>query len=188
MSLLKKLWHFLWHDDSLWSWVVNLVLAFLIVKFLLYPGIGWMLDTDYPIVAVVSGSMEHDETFAAWWGNNKEFYAAYNITQEQFQAFSFSQGFNKGDIIVLHGEEPKAIKVGEVIVYQNSISSYPIIHRVIALEETPQRQFITKGDHNTIVDPQPVTEEQIAQTGVAVFRIPYLGWIKLLFIAMIGGP
>lgn len=47
------------HEDSFASFIVNIILAFLIVKFLVYPGIGLIVGTNYPVVAVVSGSMEH---------------------------------------------------------------------------------------------------------------------------------
>jgi len=58
-KLWKKTWHFIWEDDSVLSWVVNVVLAFVLIKFIVYPGLGFMLGTSHPIVAVVSGSMEH---------------------------------------------------------------------------------------------------------------------------------
>lgn len=56
---LRKLWWFIWEDNSIWSWIVNIILAFIIIKFLVYPGLGFLLNTSHPIVAVVSGSMEH---------------------------------------------------------------------------------------------------------------------------------
>lgn len=55
----KKIWHFVWKEDSFLSWVVNIILAFVLIKFVVYPALGWMLGTSYPVVAVVSGSMEH---------------------------------------------------------------------------------------------------------------------------------
>ena len=58
-KLWKKFWYFIWEDNSIWSWIVNVILAFLLIKFLVYPGLGIILGTDYPIVAVVSESMEH---------------------------------------------------------------------------------------------------------------------------------
>jgi len=59
MDVLKKIWNFIWNDNSVWSWLVNIVLAFLLIKFVVYPLLGLALGTNYPIVAVVSGSMEH---------------------------------------------------------------------------------------------------------------------------------
>ncbi len=64
-KILKKIWHFIWHEDDIatfkgfMSLLVNLVLAFIIIKFIFYPGIGLALNTDYPIVGVLSESMEH---------------------------------------------------------------------------------------------------------------------------------
>ncbi len=41
------------------SWIVNIVLAFVLIKFIVYPGLGLLFGTTHPVVAVVSGSMEH---------------------------------------------------------------------------------------------------------------------------------
>ena len=59
MGFLRKVWKFIWEDDSALSWIVNVILAFVIVKFLIYPGLGLVLHTTHPVVAVVSGSMDH---------------------------------------------------------------------------------------------------------------------------------
>ncbi len=56
---LKQVWHFIWEEDSIWSWIANIVLAFVLIKFVIYPGLGFLMGTSYPIVAVVSSSMEH---------------------------------------------------------------------------------------------------------------------------------
>ena len=58
-AALKGAWEFVWNDNSVWSWIVNIILAFVIIKFIVYPGLGFALQTSHPIVAVVSGSMEH---------------------------------------------------------------------------------------------------------------------------------
>ena len=67
---LRKAWWFIWEDDSIWSWIANIVLAFVLIKFIVYPGLGLILGTNYPIVAVVSGSMEHDGSFDDWWSSS----------------------------------------------------------------------------------------------------------------------
>jgi len=56
---LKKTWHFLWEDNSFWSWAVNIILAYILIKFIFYPVIGLTLDSTYPAVGVISCSMEH---------------------------------------------------------------------------------------------------------------------------------
>jgi signal peptidase I len=55
----KRVWNFIWKEDSLASWVVNIILAVILIKFVIYPGIGWALGTQLPVVAVISESMEH---------------------------------------------------------------------------------------------------------------------------------
>ncbi|MEM4247604.1 MAG: hypothetical protein QXF14_04795, partial [Candidatus Woesearchaeota archaeon] len=113
-KVLRKLWWFLWEDNSVWSWIANIVLAFVIIKFVIYPGLGLLLGTGYPIVAVVSSSMEHDASFDAWWTTARccldslcskrvspsEIYGDYGITYEKFRQFPFANGFNKGDIMI----------------------------------------------------------------------------------------
>ena len=114
-KLLKKTWWFIWEDDSIWSWIVNIILAFVLIKFIVYPGLGFLLSTSYPIVAVVSSSMEHDGSFDNWWGGQEKWYLNNEISKDEFASFNFRNGFNKGDIMVLYGKKPSDIEVGEVI-------------------------------------------------------------------------
>lgn len=58
-TTFQKIWYFIWEDDSVLSWILNVLIAFVLIKFLVYPVIGLTFDTSHPIVAVVSGSMEH---------------------------------------------------------------------------------------------------------------------------------
>jgi signal peptidase I len=183
MKYFRRLWRIIWKEDSLLSWIINVVLAFLLVKFIIYPGLGFFLGTGLPVVAVVSSSMEHNGLdFDSWWEVNKEFYIGKEITQEKFSNYSFKNGFNKGDIMVLYGD--RFVGRGDVIVFQNNNFRYPIIHRIVD-EETG---YITKGDNNQIPDSKRVSPSEVI--GKAVFRIPYLGWVKIWFnglIESIGG-
>jgi signal peptidase I len=189
--ILKRVWNFLWNEDSLASWIVSLLLAFLLVKFMIYPGLGLILGgTTHPVVAVVSGSMEHDgQGFNEWWGANKEWYEEHEIYQEDFNEWIFTNGFNKGDIIFLYGSESKDIKVGDVVVFQSN-SQYPIIHRVVGKWSEGDEWYLqTKGDHNA-ASYSSLGETRIAEDkiiGKSLFKIPYLGWIKILFTNLIGG-
>jgi signal peptidase I len=196
-SKWRGLWYFIWEDNSLLSWVVNVILAFVLIKFLLYPGLGLLFSTTHPIVAVVSGSMEHDGNLDSWWTSaalctnrycsQSEYYALYGISKEKFSQFSFKNGFNKGDLMVLFGKEPKDIKLGDVIVFQGNRLD-PLIHRVIKKwNKNDSYHFQTKGDHNERSYPEvmetDIPEEKIV--GTAVLRIPFLGWIKIIFVNMI---
>lgn len=185
----KKIWWFIWEDDSIWSWVVNIVLAFVLIKFIVYPGLGFLLSTTFPIVAVVSSSMEHDQGFEEWWGTERAWYLNYNITKDNFINFDFNDGFDKGDIMILYGTDAEDIEVGDVIVFR-SMRPDPIIHRVVRVwESNGQSYYQTKGDHNPDsiksikLDETRINEQQLL--GRAVVRVPLLGYIKIWFVELI---
>ena len=98
MSLKKNFkaaWKFLWHDNSIWSWIINASLAFVIIKFLFYPGLGLILHTNHPIVAVISDSMTYKEDFDKWWESMGGFYESIGISRDDFKAYTLSNGFNR---------------------------------------------------------------------------------------------
>ena len=59
LSYLKKFWYYIWYDDSFGSYIANFAFAYVFIKFILFPSLGLLLGTSFPIVAIVSGSMEH---------------------------------------------------------------------------------------------------------------------------------
>jgi signal peptidase I len=186
----KKIWHFIWHEDSIESWLVNIILAFVFIKYLIYPGLGFLLATSHPIVAVVSGSMEHPSSFDTFWETSGKWYEERGISKEEFSAFPMHNGFNKGDIMILYGSKPESVNLGDVIVFIGARSNPrpdPIIHRVIKKDETETLTFHTKGDNNPLpIDgcygygclyESDISSEQII--GKAFIRVPYLGYIKI---------
>lgn len=184
----KKIWDFLWHSDSLLSWIISFIIAFLLVKFVIYSGIGLLLGTSYPIVAVVSGSMEHGgQDFDSWWDENSRWYEDNKISKVDFDNFSFKNGFNKGDIMILVGREAKDINKGDILVFEAN-SKHPVIHRVVDLwQKEGFYYFQTKGDNNPDSHAQ-LGEEKIPEDkiiGKAVIKIPLLGWIKIIFSELI---
>ncbi|MFH2028310.1 MAG: signal peptidase I [Nanoarchaeota archaeon] len=197
-KLLKKTWHFIWEEDSLLSWIVNIILAFILIKFIVYPGLGFVLGTTHPIVAVVSGSMEHNQNFDDWWYANEAWYTDKGITKDDFQSFIFKNGFNRGDIMILKGRDASKIEEGEVIVFISSRDrprADPIIHRVVKIDKTGQGAlyFQTKGDNNpssiNLCDQDGCLHELDIRSqqviGNAIFRIPFLGYIKIWFVELI---
>lgn len=187
--ILKGIWYFIWEDNSILSWLVNVVLAFILIKFIVYPGLGLLLSTSHPIVAVVSESMEHNMNFNQWWDKNGQWYLKNEIEKENFSRFSLKNGFNKGDIMVLIGKKPKDINVGDVIVFRNSRPD-PIIHRVVKKWEDNSNYFFqTKGDNNResikngIIDETSINQNQIV--GKALFKIPILGYVKIWFVEIL---
>ena len=178
---LKKFWAFL-QEDSWQSWVVSLILIIIIIKFVFFPLLSFVTGTTLPLVVVESCSMYHESNFETWWGQNGAYYESRNITKEQFYDFKMKNGLNKGDILIVTGEnEPE---IGDIIVFEAK-SRHPLIHRIISLDPTG-----TKGDHNTAqlvlgnnqygIDETSINQEQII--GKASFKvIPLLGWIKLIW-------
>lgn len=206
------MWKFLWHEDSLASWIANIVLAFIIIKFIIYPLLSVMFGTSLPLVAVVSCSMEHQFTDCGesdspevlcssqgsgfvsddiYWKQCGNFYETRNISQDRFEKFPFDDGFNKGDVIVLKGKDPYSIEVGDVLIFEAKAErSYPIIHRVIDTRTANgSHVFETKGDHNpTQINNSRVNEYSISEDdviGVGMVRIPYVGYLKIWFVKLL---
>lgn len=204
---LKRIWHFIWVEDSIWSWLVNILLAFILIKFIVYPGLGLALGTNYPVVAVVSSSMEHrGQSLDEWWESNQGWYEAKGIDKDDFMDYPMKNGFNKGDIIVLKGIKPEKVDVGDIMVFKSSLlypKPDPIIHRIVDIDEDAKGSnlYQTKGDNNrdsinsscdsstrTCIHEYDISQEQVL--GFAVFRVPLLGYIKIWFaelIQFIGG-
>lgn len=114
---------------------------------------------------------EYWKTCGKWYEDN------FNITEEQFSNFKFSNGFSKGDLIIIYGK--RTIDIGDIIIFQTN-RAHPIIHRVIS--ESPTLQ--TKGDHNSdqLAEEKNISDNQVI--GTAIARIPYIGWVKLGFIEL----
>lgn len=189
-KLLKKIKYFIWEDDSIWSWIVNIILAFVLIKFVVYPGLGFVLSTTHPVVAVVSESMEHnDMEFDKWWEKNKDWYIENGVNKEYFETFSLKNGFNKGDIMVLRGRDAGSIETGDVIVFRSGRKD-PIIHRVVKkIQNGDEIYFQTKGDNNK----DSIKSGQLDETNVGedivigkvILRVPLLGYIKIWFVEIL---
>ncbi|MCA9477653.1 MAG: signal peptidase I [Nanoarchaeota archaeon] len=202
----QKIWHFIWYEDSLLSWAANIVLAFIIIKFLIYPLLSLVFGTSLPVVAVISCSMDHGYTncgqdapdnlcgiigegprdLDSYWTTCGDFYEQRGITKEEFSDYPLSHGFRKGDVIVLAGVAPEKVSLGDVLVF-SSDRAYPIIHRVVDIKETDTGYiYQTKGDHN----PTQIIDGGLDETNVpnqvvigrGIFRIPFLGYIKILAV------
>jgi signal peptidase len=181
----------LWYEDSVASWLVSIALSFILIKFIIYPGLGLVFGTQFPVVAVVSNSMEHDGSFDDWWSTQEDLYLGLNITKTEFEQYHMKHGFDKGDIIVLFGTDPKELERGDIIVFWGG-KEYPIIHRIVGVnkEDDGTPYFMTKGDHNRgqIMNPPYLDERHVpADTliGKAAFRIPFLGWVKIWFVQLL---
>jgi len=194
-KFLKKLWYFIWEDDGILSWIANIALSFILIKFVVYPGLGLLLTTSHPVVAVVSESMEHNNGFDGWWEKSSAWYIDNGIKKDAFGDFPLKNGFDKGDIMILKGKNPESIKIGDVVVFW-SAKKDPIIHRVVKKWQLNSTYYFqTKGDNyrtnpvsikSAFLDETSISDEQIV--GNAVARIPLLGYIKIWFVELIVEP
>ena len=88
-----------------------------------------------------------------------------------------SPALHLGDMVVASKVTPDAIREGDIIDFQQG--EMRVIHRVIDIQGSgDSRQFITKGDANSIPDLSPVSPEQVR--GKVIFAVPKLGWVTLL--------
>ncbi len=127
-------------------------------SFIIYFVLQVSLNTQTPIVVVVSGSM----TPAINKGD-----------------ILFVQG--RDPSLILNGSAVE--KDGDVIVFNayglwSSAPSDPIVHRVIdKWYDNGSWYFRTKGDANSLPDPVSIREDYVI--GVVVGGIPFIGWIKI---------
>jgi len=171
----NKVWEFL-REDSWASFAVTLLLAIIIIKFVFFPGLSFLTGSDLPLVIVESCSMYHHED-----GLERTFessvYEDYGIELGDTTNWIFQNGFSKGDVIFAVGADE--IEVGDVIIFEGG-STYPLIHRVVGVGDS----YATKGDNyktnsKQLSSEKSISEEQII--GKALFKVPFVGWIKLVF-------
>ncbi|MFH1425606.1 MAG: hypothetical protein ABIG28_02665 [archaeon] len=184
MNYIKRFGAFL-KEDTWPSWIVSLILLVAIIKFIFFPALSFITSSPLPLVVIESCSLYHGASFDSWWNSNGVWYENKGITKSDFESFHYKNGLNKGDIIFVWGRTD--YNIGDIIVFQpnpEATAPHPIIHRII--QENP---FGTKGDHNfgqlTFANsPQKIDETSIPEEkifGKATFKVPLLGWIKLVF-------
>lgn len=174
-NVFQKVWRFLWDEESILSYIVFIAVAFIFLKFLVFPGV--LMVTGYSdIAAVVSGSMYHGDpqfnhSFNAWL----EF---HGYTKEQVSTWPYQDGLNVGDVILVKKFPADQIMVGDVILFYAPQGQ--IIHRVISTKQVNNETFYTtKGDANvaslTVENDIPYSEIK----GKLVSKIPFLGYPKV---------
>ncbi|MCD6403943.1 MAG: signal peptidase I [Nanoarchaeota archaeon] len=174
---LKRIYEFLFKEESIPSYVAFFALSFIALKFIIYPGflilMGWK-----DIVAVLSPSMEH--------GNGIEYtyYRWFSERNMSVEDFPFPNGLNVGDAVIV--VPARDIEVGDVIVFYPRGLSYSLVHRVVKVDCEEECYYTTKGDANPEILPieRNITQEQIV--GKVAFRIPLLGLPRTLMFYLLG--
>lgn len=164
-TTLKKLWKNEYFQTT--------VMIFLIVGvvFGFWYGSRLVLNTDYPMLAVASGSMcMLPGPYCDGWSH------------------PFERTLHVGDLIVVQGVRPEDIyaapynesgRSGDIIVFRQLYGEDLIVHRAIektTLSNGTVVSFVTKGDGNSGPD-QPIPASHLV--GRVVLRIPWIGHLAL---------
>lgn len=190
-SFFKRFIDFL-KEDSFPSLIVSLIIAFLLIKYVFFPVLSFLTGSSLPLVIVESCSMYHKERGFNLIFSKSDIYSKNGIDIKDTKKWDFQDGFSKGDIIFV--VSAKNAKVGDVIIFDGSARN-PIIHRVVSIrEENGIKIYSTKGDNNEgqLKPPRDKTDEtnipESKVIGKALFRVPLLGWVKLIFFEPFRDP
>ena len=179
MAAAKSVW-----KNEYFKTVVAVVLIVAVVLGLFF-GLRWALNTPYPALTVVSGSMSipYDASDYNFW-----------LTL----GTPFDRTLSVGDIIIIQGVNPKDLNTNypnsDIIVFHDPDNpSDLIVHRIVSAETVNGTiYFITKGDGNgnpwpqtprTGLDPwdsnSPPGVPANMVVGKVVMRIPWFGWLTI---------
>jgi len=90
---------------------------------------------------------------------------------------SMSPALRLGDVAIASKVTPDVIGERDIIVFQQGETR--VIHRVVDIQGSgDSKQFITKGDANSVPDAAPVSPEQVK--GKVIFALPKVGWVTLI--------
>jgi len=172
MGRIKKLMNEGWTGVLFYSF---LGVAF---AFLFSHGLALALSTDTPVVAVLTASMQHNNPEQTYYG----WLESRGYTKSEIDSWPVPTGFFVGDMPIVAGAN--SYEVGDVIVYSVPQESYPIIHRIIKINDDGTYQ--TKGDNNLqqYGYELSVSKEQIH--GKVTFIVPKLGYFKLYATKLFG--
>jgi len=153
----------LWKNEYFQTAIMIILIVIVVLGF--WFGSRIILNTDYPMLAVASGSMHLPKnTECDGWSD------------------PFARTLHTGDLIIVEGVNVSEIYAapypnGTIIVYRRPNSDELIVHRAIGTQIVNGKlQYITQGDHNPGQDP-PVPAENVI--GKVIFRIPWVGHLAL---------
>jgi signal peptidase I len=167
---LKKAYNFLWKEESLMSYAVFIIIAFVVLRFVAFPGM-LMLTGYSDIAAVVSTSMQHTDltnhTFNEWLN-------FHNFSTEEVAKWPYLDGLNVGDVIAVKNVSAEDIKPGDVILFYSD--NVQVIHRVMYVKESNNVfYYTTKGDANVQISIKETDIPYGEVKGKLLWNVPYLG-------------
>jgi signal peptidase I len=154
----------LWKNEYFQTAVMIGLIVIIVLGF--WYGSRAVLNTDYPMLAVASGSMcMLPGPYCDGWSH------------------PFERTLHVGDLIVVDGINVSDIHAapypdGDIIVFHQLSGDELIVHR--AIEKRVQNEeiyFVTKGDGNAGPD-QPIPADHVI--GKVILRIPWIGHLALI--------
>ncbi len=158
----------LWKNEYFKTTIMIIVIVAVVFGF--WFGLQTALGTEYPALAVASGSMCLPQHMACdGWSH------------------PFERTLHKGDLIIVQGVRPEDVyaapfnesgRSGDIIVFRRGMDGELIVHRAMAKQLTGGKWFFTtKGDANSSQDPEQVSQDDVI--GRVVLRIPWVGHLAL---------
>lgn len=172
--------------------VLRGILMAILLYFVIQISLTVATGVDNPISVVISGSMDHHGmAFDEWWDEKSDEYLPFDISETEFAAFPYTDGFERGDILFVTGVNTDDVVVGDVIVFSRDSDQIPVVHRVVDIfEYDGARYFLTKGDFNTIADNYHSGSilgiEESRVIGKVSHIVPNVGNITLWFRGLLG--
>lgn len=158
---LKQIW------ENEYFKTAAMIMVIIVIVFAFWYGSQLVLNTQYPALAVASGSMcTLPGSYCDGWFH------------------PFETTLHIGDLIIVQGINPEKINAapypdGDIIVFhQPQAGGELIVHRAIEKQVINDKiSFKTKGDGNAGPDSSMVPEDNVV--GRVVLRVPWVGHIAL---------
>jgi signal peptidase I len=153
-----------WKNEYFQTAIIILLIVTVVFGF--WYGSRLALNTQYPALAVASGSMHLPAgTPCDGWSH------------------PFARTLHVGDLIIVQGVNASDIHAapypdGDIIVFHDLYRDELIVHRAIEMKrQNGVIYFVTKGDGNSVADGQIPADRVI---GKVILRIPWVGHIALI--------
>lgn len=87
---------------------------------------------------------------------------------------SMEPALSAGDVILTRPAASGDVHVGDIVTFASGHGT--VCHRVVAVTDSPQVTYLTKGDANEEQDQVSVAPEKV--TGLVVLKIPLIGYLS----------
>lgn len=154
----------LWKSEYFQTAIMIVLIVIVVLGF--WFGSRIILNTDYPMLAVASGSMSLPQ----------------GVPDDGWSR-PFAETLHTGDLILIEGLNVSNIYAapypnGTIIVFHHLSSDELIVHRAIEkITINDKVYYVTKGDGNPGQDPGNIPAENVV--GKVIFRIPWVGHLAL---------